>query len=148
MCRVRFYLVFLIFAFQIKTFGQINLCDKISQSDLAVTDYILSSGGQTIKAMDFVDNKIKFTLGLNQKYRVQYISTNDVNFQTQEKIKVNQSFFEIKDLLATLKVKREAGWATYYELPSGWSIAFDFKSNISDSSRVLFIFKRSKEQCK
>jgi hypothetical protein len=147
MCRVRFIIVFLIFSFQIKTFGQINLCDEIDQKKLEVANYILSSAGQTLKAMDYVDNNTKFTLGLNQKNLVQYISTNDVNFYTLEKIKVNQSFFEIKDLLATLKVKREASWATYYELPSGWSIAFDFKSNISDSSRVLFIFKRSKEQC-
>src|SRR5690606_38224600 len=49
---------------------------------------LLSSSGQSSKSFDIVCNNIHFSISTNDSNKIIFISTNDTNFITSDKIKV------------------------------------------------------------
>lgn len=99
---------------------------------------ILKSSGSIEKGFKFEHDGILYQ-GIEKKGLFTFIYTNDLNFKTPDGVSVSSIF---KDFKANPKdVKTRVGWAKTYKLSSGWICGFDFKSEINDKSKVMFLFK-------
>ncbi len=84
-----------------------------------------------------VDN-IEFRGAVTEEKKVIFISTRDPNFLINGRKYVGMPFasFESKRGIGNI-----LGWGRYAKIDDEWYAAFDFKTQLTDSSRVLFLFK-------
>lgn len=107
---------------------------------------LLSSSGQSSKSFDIVCNNIHFSISTNDSNKIIFISTNDTNFITSDKIKVGTPLSEFPDYYSP-SVNKETGWAYFIKLKSGWNAAFTEGESMTNKpltqkSKVSFFFKR------
>lgn len=103
--------------------------------------YILTSAGSIQKAKTVAFDGRSFDVTLDSNGFVKNVFTSDTTFVTENNIKIGMAFKDIKDNLLLQSYLYQPGWAKYYLAKDGWKIAFAFDSEITDTSRVQFIFK-------
>jgi len=103
--------------------------------------YTLSSSGSIEKAYTVVYSGHTYDVTLNPDKNIKAVFTNDKTFTTADSIKIGMPYSQIEYLLLNKQPHVYPGWAQFYDSKSGWKIAFDFNSPVSDTSRVQFMFK-------
>jgi hypothetical protein len=103
--------------------------------------YILTSSASIEKAYVVEFNGCKYDVTLDTNSIVKTIFTTDKNFSTAVGIKVGMLYTNIKAKLVDKALYSKPGWAKYYISKSGWKVAFDYRYALTDSSKVVFIFK-------
>ena len=108
--------------------------------------YLLTLSGQSSKSFDIVYNNIHYSISTNDSNKIIFISTNDTNFITADKIKIGTPLSEFPDHYSP-SVNKEAGWAYFIKLKSGWNAAFTEGESMTNKpltqkSKVSFFFKR------
>jgi hypothetical protein len=103
--------------------------------------YILSSPGSIEKAYTVIYNGHTYDVILRPDKKIKIIFTNDKTYVTADSIKIGMPYSQIEPLLLNKQPHVYPGWAQFYESKSGWKIAFDFNTAVTDTSTVRFIFK-------
>jgi hypothetical protein len=125
----------------VKLFAQIEIGNQLPQNSIIDSIYLLSSSASIEKTYIVKDNNVICHICLNVNKRIKSIFINDTCFNTPEKVRTGMKFRQIKNVLNRDTFHNEVGWAKYYILKSGWKVAFNFVEDISDESKVQFIFK-------
>ncbi|SEQ93932.1 hypothetical protein [Epilithonimonas lactis] len=106
---------------------------------------ILISSGQMSKSKIVKINSIDFDLVLKNRDTI-YLATTDSRFIIKEGLNVGKKISELPSEIKQ-NLTKEIGWGYFYNLPSGWSIAFcEGKSCTenypTENSKIKWIFKR------
>ncbi|WP_379963220.1 hypothetical protein [Epilithonimonas sp. UC225_85] len=106
---------------------------------------ILISNGQISKSKIVKINSIDFDLILKNRDTI-YLATTDSKFIIKEGLNVGSKISELP-LEIKQNLTKENGWGYFYNLPSGWSIAFCegiscTESYPTENSKIKWIFKR------
>lgn len=85
----------------------------------------------------FSVNEVEFRGGVSKENKIVAISTTDSHFKINGKAYIGTRLGEFinKD-----EVKLVSGWGHYLPIDEEWFAGFDYKT-VSDSSKVLFVFK-------
>ncbi|HWS71456.1 MAG TPA: hypothetical protein VN605_05050 [Thermoanaerobaculia bacterium] len=91
----------------------------------------LASSAQLWPSYEAVVDGIAFTIGVDDRSRVRFVSTHDARFVSPEGLRTGAS------MDATLRTAKEplfaeAGWGHYVELPSGWSVLLEDAARMVD----------------
>jgi hypothetical protein len=68
-----------------------------------------------------VVNGIKYTIGVDEKHRVKFVSTNDRAFVSPEGFHIGDSSATVVKSYTSEAISVELGWGKYIQLQSGWS---------------------------
>ncbi|MCK5055532.1 MAG: hypothetical protein KAT34_02685 [Candidatus Aminicenantes bacterium] len=109
--------------------------------------YVLTSPSSASLIYKFKFAGIKYKYGVNEKGIIDYISTVDPDFKTEEGFSISSTFSEITKKVGK-KLRKERGWAYFIPLKSGWNAAFACGRHMTDcypnnNDKVRFFFKRS-----
>lgn len=136
-------ILWIILCFYCNTQNELEIGEKINNG-MKIIDYpkyIMNSSGSIEKGYGILHNHCKFDVIAAADMKIKAIFTNDRRFSTSDSIKIGMLYRDIKDKLDTDNPYRQTGWASYFISKSGWKIAFNYNSLVSDTSRVKFIFK-------
>lgn len=104
-------------------------------------ELLLIKVSQLSKKYAVILDNICYEISLDDNKNVQFIGTSDSSFKTSDNLSIGMEFKEINNAKIN-SIKTERGWAKYIFLESGWNAAFDFKANITPTSKILFFFRR------
>jgi hypothetical protein len=140
--KIGFCILFLLCPF-IQAKAQLDIGQKLDgRSKIIKSILVLDNSASIEKGYEVVFQEISYRVILNGDKTIKAIFTSDKNFITEDNIRVGMPLASIKERLDNKSLRSEPGWAQYYASKTGWSIAFDFNSTITDSSKVQFVFKR------
>jgi hypothetical protein len=105
----------------------------------------LSSSSQFDKAYKVHINGIEYKIAVNQNNKVNFISTSDPNFETEENFKIGTTYSEVKKSIASDVIK-ETGYSFKIKLASGWFACFTqgqtmTEDNLQNSSKIKWFQK-------
>ena len=120
------------------------LPDKIKRR--GSNTYMLSSSSNSSLLYRLKFAGIKYEYGVNEKGIIDFISTDDPDFKTEEGFSILSTFSEIVKRVGKNPIK-ERGWAYYIPLESGWNAGFICGRSSTDcylnnNDKVRFFFKR------
>ncbi|CAN0153825.1 unnamed protein product, partial [Chrysoparadoxa australica] len=124
----------------------IILGDRISEKPDSTYSLMISSG-EIVEAFDLNNQGITYKVALDQfSKKVNYISTDDLNFETEEGLKVGTTFKDAQNKTNS-KLSLEVGFAYILQLDSGWNAAFiedslKLLNKLDDNITIKFFFKR------
>ncbi len=106
---------------------------------------VLASSAQALQYKLVSINGSVFLLSTRNNDTI-YIATSDTSFKTEEGFRVGMTISELP-FDVQMNLHKENGWAYYYTLPSGWSLAFfegesGTETAPKQTSKVSWIFKR------
>ena len=117
--------------------------------------YLLESDGITYHlgvSGDLIFARVPYRLGVTvtgdpvkNGDTINYISTRDSDFKTQEGVRIGMTYQDLLDL-GFGGLSSMPGWAQWVDLPSGWSAAFCEGSactdvEVSPSSKIKWLFR-------
>ena len=105
---------------------------------------LLVTASQTQQCDEVLINEKKFSICFTNESKtdVEYIFTNDMTYQTKERVKVGDTYSNVKTKTSEDIVDYE-GWGKMLYLPSDWIAVFGYDEEITDSSKVQFLFYRN-----
>jgi hypothetical protein len=74
---------------------------------------------------------VDYSLGVDDRGAVQYVSTYSTKVMTKEGVHVGQSFSDVKRVEG-MRLVAWPGWGYVVELPSGWNAAFSLGPSMTD----------------
>ncbi len=91
-------------------------------------------------------DELKYSAGVDKRNSVIYISTQDDKFRTSEGLGMGADLQDVLDH-STVGLVKEAGWAYYVKLESGWNAAFIVGTTMTEEdppleAKVSWFFKR------
>ena len=110
-------------------------------------DAVTASGSIVYHSCDVVSNKCKFTIGVDENKRIQFIQTTDKSFETPKGLMIGKSTFKDALKYSDFGVKLEGGFALYVPLKSGWNAVVDTPSSFwlietPFDMKIIYFFKR------
>ena len=126
--------------------GQLSIGDPLPSSAKALDYKIMIAPSQVSPAYAVFDGGITFIVSVDHDGNLNYISTNDSQFKTSEKLKVGDTLQKAKNYQAG-KVNKESGWCFWIPLSSGWRAAFlqgalATEGKLKPDSIIKWFFKR------
>jgi|SRR5690606_34956400 len=88
-------------------------------------------------SIDVISKDIVFKIGLNKENKIIFITTNDLNFETNG-FKINYTMGKEFNKKGKEQIQ---GWGQFILLDSGWYAAFDYKDTINENSKIKWFFK-------
>ena len=107
---------------------------------------IMASSANFIPSYIITVASVKYTIGVEgEECRVVYILTSSEKAMTEEGCYPGMQLKELSGYFSD-SVIHERGWAKYLLLPSGWGAAFHFDEEVTEDSKVLYLFRRLRER--
>ncbi|NLW47305.1 MAG: hypothetical protein GXY86_08215 [Firmicutes bacterium] len=102
------------------------------------------SSSQTAPGYNIEYKEIEYKIGVDGNNAIIFISTEDPQFVTVEKIRPGMAFTDAFKLAPKASVIMESGWIGYIPFKSGWNAAvlLDERDQWSYFDKVAFVFMR------
>ena len=126
----------LLMVFSCSTINYLDLNSKIKEEGHSVSRIFIPSGA-LVNSFDYVDNGIKYNIGISSQGKIIYISTTDEKFDI-DGIKINS---KLPEEYWYRKLEHISGWGYYLKIDSEWFAGFDFQTRPNEESEVEWIFK-------
>jgi hypothetical protein len=125
---------------------QPSIGDPLPNSAKALEYKIMISPSHVSSAYSVIDGGITFIVSVDHDGNLNYISINDSQFKTSEKLKVGDTLRKAKNYQVGM-VNKESGWCFWILLSSGWKAAFIQGSSATEGklkpdSIIKWFFKR------
>ena len=119
---------------------------KLNTEKISTFDQMLVSSGQFYPGYHLIVGGIKFEVAINREQIIKYVSTDNPKFKTGEGVSVENTLAQVLKKTKG-KTKKEAGWAFFVTLKSGWNAAFTqgntmTEGELDSGSKVKWLFKR------
>jgi hypothetical protein len=134
----------------INCFSQVIIGKRIDQvQNLRLLDssiHLLVESAQISEVKIAIIGAVFYQILLDTNNRIKFISTEDINFKSEEGVRVGDTWSVLKKRfkLNKKKVIKYAGWGSVLEFKSGWLGVFDFSKPIQAGSPILFFYQKSK----
>ncbi|MBK7230633.1 MAG: hypothetical protein IPH97_17595 [Ignavibacteriales bacterium] len=107
---------------------------------------LLISSSELSNAYSVNCKNINYYVAVNDFKKVIYISTDDESFVTSEKLNINSTLSDVRNITDN-DISIEKGWAFFIPLESGWNAAFVKGESMTDGildmdSKISFFFKK------
>ena len=117
-----------------------HLVDKLSKKDIQGTTTLLIFPSQMQRCFIVKVVNVKYNITITKDSIINYISTSDNHFKTNEGIDVGSSLSRFKNK----KNITWKGWGKFIKLNSGWNAVFN-DGVLNNNSKVLFFLKFDKK---
>lgn len=86
--------------------------------------YTMAASAQFWPSFDVFVDRMRFTIGVDDRDRVRFVSTGDARFRPPEGLRIGDPA-EKATAAAGSAIQRERGWGSFVRLPSGWYALVD-----------------------
>lgn len=106
----------------IKLKSMIKIGDVLPEKILSDEYFVqFTDSAGFLKAYLVVFNRIEYTIGINEKRKIVYIRTEDIDFLSHEGFSISTTF---KQIIKNRTMKLLPYWAYYVPLRDGWNASF------------------------